>query len=129
MSHDPVAYTADASYLCPDCAEKRFGVCEEHKQVACCVTDSEGNQPGVIAPWNEEPSGATCDACGACYVSGEWLSYEDATDKTVTRWATCSACNAAHPYQVRSCDYRDARRSALRGKLSCDCCGRNSLHF
>lgn len=61
---DPIAYTYEASEHCPDCAEKRFGRCEEHQQIACCVEDDEGNEPGAVAPWDEWDRDMVCGTCG-----------------------------------------------------------------
>lgn len=68
----PIAYTYEADTHCPECAEARFGTCEEHGQTACCVTDSEGNEPGAVFSWTEwqhgEPEHARETlACGTCH--------------------------------------------------------------
>ena len=69
MSHHPIAYTFEADYHCPDCTEARFGRCA-CGFIACpgggprCthpslpIEDNEGNEVGVVAPWDEwwEPS-------------------------------------------------------------------------
>jgi hypothetical protein len=62
--HDPIAYAYEADLHCPPCARKRFGRCKEHDQIACCVADSEGNEPGVLAPWDEHEPGEVCGDCG-----------------------------------------------------------------
>lgn len=64
MSHQPIAYTYEADHHCPECAEERFGRCKEHGQIACCVTDSEGNEPGAEFSWDEHTCGVTCGTCG-----------------------------------------------------------------
>lgn len=50
MKHDPIAYTYEADTHCPECAEKRFGV---NGYGFITGVDSEGNEVGVIAPWDE----------------------------------------------------------------------------
>jgi hypothetical protein len=82
MGHlDPIAYTYEADYHCPGCTEARFGVCD-CGFIACpgggpgCsvpplpIEDSEGNQVGVVAPWDEwwNVGEDQCDtlACGTC---------------------------------------------------------------
>jgi hypothetical protein len=83
--YDPIAYTYDADYHCESCAEKRFGRCAIHGELACSATgnygmpdatphdpaeDSEGNPVGVVPPWDEwwEPSeGCQTLACGTCH--------------------------------------------------------------
>jgi RNA polymerase subunit RPABC4/transcription elongation factor Spt4 len=50
MKHDPIAYTYEADTHCPACAEKRFGV---NGYGFIVGFDSEGNEVGVIAPWDE----------------------------------------------------------------------------
>lgn len=63
--HAPIAYTYEADVHCPECAEARFGVCEEHGDVAHCVTDDEGNEPGAIAPWDDcDGEALVCGTCG-----------------------------------------------------------------
>lgn len=64
MGHDPEAYTYEADVHCPNCAEKRFGHCDAHGDIACCVTDSEGNEPGAVAPWDEWDGTMACSDCG-----------------------------------------------------------------
>ena len=49
MLPTPIAYTYEADTHCPQCAEKRFGL---HNNLIS-GTDSEGNEVGVIAPWDE----------------------------------------------------------------------------
>lgn len=74
MSHQPIAYTYEADHHCPECAEARFGRCA-CGQVACwgdrdeCgdtkpAQDSEGNDVGAVAPWDECLCGMTCGTCG-----------------------------------------------------------------
>jgi hypothetical protein len=64
--HAPIGYAYDADIHCPNCAEQRFGRCAEHGQLACCVVDSEGNEPGAIAPWSEGPEDGSGEYCGDC---------------------------------------------------------------
>lgn len=66
--HDPIAYTYEADTHCPGCALQRFGRCAEHGQIACCVSDSEGNEPGAVAPWDEWHPATRCEflVCGTC---------------------------------------------------------------
>lgn len=69
--HSPIAYTYDADTHCPDCAETRFGICAAHSQTACCVADSEGNEPGAIfnwdtGDWDNRPARNVL-ACGTCH--------------------------------------------------------------
>ena len=70
MAHNPIAYTYEADHHCPDCAEERFGRCDEHAQIACCVKDNEGNEPGAVFSWTEWQSfSGECEslACGDCH--------------------------------------------------------------
>ena len=67
MGHlDPIAYTYEADYHCEPCALERFGR-DEHGFIT--GVDSEGNEVGIVAPWDEWISGADgCEilACGDC---------------------------------------------------------------
>lgn len=68
-SYDPICYTYEADHHCPDCAEKRFGRCKDHQQIACCAEDSEGNAPGPVSPWEEWMNigdGNQTLSCGDC---------------------------------------------------------------
>jgi hypothetical protein len=69
-SHDPVAYTYDADVHCPGCAEERFGR-DAHGFIAGQgAQDSEGNEPGILAPWDEtDAHGEHCGTCGGQIVS------------------------------------------------------------
>lgn len=60
----PEAYTYDADTHCPECAEYRFGRCTQHNAIACCVEDSEGNEPGAIFSWDEWDGCLCCGDCG-----------------------------------------------------------------
>lgn len=73
--YDPIAYTYDADYHCPGCAESRFGRDPVYGSIAItsagvpCL-DSEGNEVGAVAPWNEwweplEPLPQVL-SCGTC---------------------------------------------------------------
>lgn len=70
-SHDPIAYVYDADLHCPGCAEQRFGR-DEHGFIAGKgAADSEGNTPGVLAPWDETDShGEHCGTCGGQIAAG-----------------------------------------------------------
>jgi hypothetical protein len=60
--YDPIAYMYEAALHCPDCALERFG-----RDADGWITgaDSEGNQIGVVPPWDEtDPAGEYCDTCG-----------------------------------------------------------------
>ena len=61
-SHDPIAYTYEASEHCEDCAERRFGRDDRGDIVG---VDNEGNEVGVIAPWDEVLRTLVCGTCGA----------------------------------------------------------------
>jgi len=50
---DPIAYTYDADYHCPDCTRARFGTDENHPWPPETAQDSEGNPLGAVAPWDE----------------------------------------------------------------------------
>lgn len=71
MSHDADAYIYDADYHCEDCALRRFGRDEDGDITG---EDSEGNEVGVVAPWDESPglsdhdwdAGPYLFACGTC---------------------------------------------------------------
>ena len=90
MSHlDPIAYTYDADVHCSDCAMERFGQCIAHQSISCCVTDSEGNEPGAIAPWDEwwEPSESgrqslVCTDCGEVIATTDEDEDEDEDEPT-----------------------------------------------
>jgi hypothetical protein len=78
MMYDPIAYTYDADYHCPECAEARFGRSVDRFIFGRSVDgfiaegseDSEGNPVGIVSPWDEwwEPSEDSCQAlaCGDC---------------------------------------------------------------
>lgn len=65
--HDPIAYTYDADVHCEGCSAARFGY-DRHGFIT--GIDSEGNEVGAIAPWDEwwEPSidGPQTLVCGTC---------------------------------------------------------------
>lgn len=75
MGHlDPIAYTYEADYHCPDCAETRFGGTRRDGGyfIAEDCEDAEGNPIGIVAPWDEwwdptyeEVQTLTCGTCGA----------------------------------------------------------------
>lgn len=92
--HNPIAYTYEADYHCKDCTEKRFGCCN-CGFIACpgggphCTTpamdvrDNEGNEVGVIAPWDEwthGERGAESLVCGDC--------------ENIIKTADCAYCGA-----------------------------------
>jgi len=94
MAHDPIAYTYEADYHCPDCAEKRFGRGEDG-WIAQDAEDNEGNPVGVVAPWDEWQQGDQAVEilrCGTCervieeYVTDDgyelalWYAQEDTGD-------------------------------------------------
>src|SRR6266568_208964 len=66
--HDSIAYTYEAGYNCENCALARFG---RDNDGFITGTDSEGNEVGVIAPWDEwmqfddSPEILACADCGA----------------------------------------------------------------
>lgn len=67
---DPTAYTYEADYHCEGCAEARFGRDEDGWITG---TDGEGNEVGVIAPWDEwyandvyEGNDEAVLSCGTC---------------------------------------------------------------
>ena len=71
----PIAYTYDADTHCPDCATARFG--KEPRERGGFypwppedARDSEGNEVGAIAPWDDWCNGEADDvctlACGDC---------------------------------------------------------------
>ena len=65
--YDPIAYTYDADHHCESCALARFGRDERGDIVG---TDSEGNEIGAVAPWDEWWTGDNyeCEVmcCGDC---------------------------------------------------------------
>ena len=76
--HDPIAYVYEADYHCESCAEKRFG---RDSDGWITGVDSEGNEVGVVAPWDEwysgyDDSGKAVLACGTC---GEVIEEVDLT--------------------------------------------------
>ena len=66
---DPIAYTYDADTHCPGCALAQFG---RDADGWITGTDSESNDVGAIAPWDEwhvhgegdAPYVLTCGTCG-----------------------------------------------------------------
>lgn len=66
---DPIAYTYEADYHCPGCAEERFGR-SERGFIGEDSTDNENNPVGVVAPWDEwqqfngEDETLACGTCG-----------------------------------------------------------------
>lgn len=112
---DIIAWHYDGAAYCPDCAD--------------FDDDTEEASP-VFADSLEEEIGATCDTCRACLSdSGEWLKAEDITDKRFYRWSRCAECNDQRPWEINGYGFRDARLSALRGKLSCRNCRQSAVHF
>lgn len=64
--NDPIAYTYEADHHCESCALERFGR-DEYGDIT--GTDSEGNEVGVVAPWDEwqqQLEEAETLACGTC---------------------------------------------------------------
>ena len=67
--YDPIAYTYEADYHCPDCAFKRFGQ-DEAGFVPADARDGEGNHVGAVAPWDAwaqfdgGPEVLACSDCG-----------------------------------------------------------------
>lgn len=63
--YEPIAYTYEADYHCPNCAEARFG-----EGVPDSAEDSEGNPIGAVSPFDEwwEPD-YLCESlyCGDCH--------------------------------------------------------------
>jgi hypothetical protein len=59
--HDPIAYTYEADFHCPHCAENRFGR-DKHGDVN--GEDREGNGIGAIFHWDDTPPGTECATCG-----------------------------------------------------------------
>lgn len=70
MSHlDPIAYTYEADYHCPDCTEEAFGR-NEGGFIAEDAEDGEGNPVGAVFCWDEwwepsieEPQSLVCGDC------------------------------------------------------------------
>lgn len=64
---DPIAYTYEAGTHCEGCALERFGR-DENGDIT--GTDNEGNEVGVIAPWDEwinpDEEGKQTLSCGTC---------------------------------------------------------------
>ena len=66
---DPIAYIYEASEHCPDCAESRFGRADGFIAGADAnghnPIDREGNEVGVVAPWDAfEDRDMSCGTCG-----------------------------------------------------------------
>lgn len=145
--HNPIAYTYDADYHCPECTAERFGRCNgDHVYVAgrkvtadhynrpailpawieaepgyhrtgpprgfdtpviACTAehfdgytavDSEGNPPGVVAPWDEWHWGEEeCEAlyCGTC---GRCIEYFHGDQCPDTGTATTNPISGRHHY-------------------------------
>ena len=116
-SYEIIAYVGDGEILCDECGEE-LDTEDEDSPVSPIFLDSES-----------DAIGATCGGCGACYIVDEgWASHAQAVDKEYTRWAICGACNYHMPYSKDGWSYRDARRSALYGKLVCRSC-HGRMHF
>ena len=68
----PIAYTYEADTHCPTCAEARYGRSADGRWIAPeDSTDSEGNNVGAVAPWDEwhvhgEGAAPYVLACGTC---------------------------------------------------------------
>lgn len=66
--YEPIAYTYEADHHCEGCALERFG---RHEHGDITGVDDEGNEVGIVAPWDEwqvfdgEPESLTCGTCGA----------------------------------------------------------------
>lgn len=66
---DPIAYTYEADYHCPQCAERRFGT-DAEGWIPADALDQEGNLIGAVAPWDEwqqfsgERETLNCADCG-----------------------------------------------------------------
>lgn len=67
MAHDPIAYVYDADIHCEDCALKRFG---RDESGFITGTDSEGNEVGVVAPWESAGNFDDHDFAEGPYVAG-----------------------------------------------------------
>lgn len=83
MSHEPIAYTYEADYHCPTCAEQRFGR-DAEGFIGVHDLDNEGNPVGVVAPWDEwQNYEGDCEhlACGDCL---------EIIDTTHAELCTCS---------------------------------------
>lgn len=69
-NHDPIAYTYEADWHCPECAIARFGE-DEHGFVPENAEDNEGNSIGAVSPWDEwwnldgECEALSCSDCHA----------------------------------------------------------------
>lgn len=61
---DPIAYTYEADWHCPDCAIERFGREPGTSWVRDDAIDSEGNPIGALAPWDEVLDSLYCGTCG-----------------------------------------------------------------
>lgn len=74
--HDPIAYTYDADYHCPQCADSAGMLTDG-------AVDSDGNEPYPVAPWDEwfEASTLTRDTL-ACSDCGAVLDVADPDDST-----------------------------------------------
>lgn len=60
-SFDIIAWHHEGAAFCPDCPPSKG--------------NSHDEPWPVFADSLEEENGATCDACGACLVDGEWLPH------------------------------------------------------
>ena len=62
MSHEPIAYTYEASEHCPHCTLARFGCDTAFIEEA---TDREGNFVHAVMPWEAfEDRAMVCGTCG-----------------------------------------------------------------
>lgn len=110
MKHDPIAYTYEADTQCPECAEKRFGLDESGFITG---VDSEGNEVGVIAPWDEwydityytdqTLACATCKRTIETYVpaTGVWSHPPNSDCDGETFGIKCAECEAP----LCTCEY------------------------
>lgn len=81
--HEPIAYTFDADYHCPDCTLKRFGR-DADGWIAGDAEDSEANPVHAVAPWDEwwDPTVDVTQTltCGTCHGVIDTMEGEDDDD-------------------------------------------------
>ena len=81
MNGDPIAYTYEADYHCPEDAIARLGQDTSHYGgywPTADAVDNEGNPIGAVAPWDEwwnVGEGPQTLACGDC--GKELDTYDD----------------------------------------------------
>lgn len=112
-SHDPIAYTYETDFHCPNCAEDRFGR-DEHGDIS--GEDREGNEVYPVFPWDETPPGTECASCGR-----EITPDDPGYDHKNQSWKTAGHTNATQlTLPKRSVGKQLKRLVSRRPKMAAD---------